>query len=65
MRAMPADRDAQFKTVLQVLSILCLIGLLAMVFHKGFADLSVLWRQHSGGDFWAALGRYLLRNLAG
>jgi hypothetical protein len=65
MRAMSTDRDALFKTVLQVLSILCLIGLMAMVFHKGFADLSVLWRQHAGGDFWAALGRYLLRNLAG
>lgn len=65
MRAMVTDRDAQFKTVLQVLSILCLMGLMAMIFHKGFADVSVLWRQHSGGDFWLALARYLLRNMAG
>ncbi len=62
---MPTDRDALFKTALQVLSILCLIGLMAMIFHKGLADLSVVWRQHSGGDFWVALARYLLRNLAG
>ena len=42
-----------------------LIGLVAMVLHKGFADVSVVWQQHSGAEFWKALGRYLLRNLAG
>jgi hypothetical protein len=62
---MPTDRDALFKTALQIFSILCLIGLMALIFHKGFADLSVVWREHSGGDFWVALARYLLRNLAG
>lgn len=62
---MPTDRDDLFKTVLQVVSILCLVGLMAMIFHKGFADLAVVWQQHSGGDFWIALARYFLRNLAG
>ena len=62
---MPKDPDAFFKTALQVVGILGLTGMLAMVFHKGFADISILWQQHSGGDFWAALARYLFRNLAG
>lgn len=59
------NRDDLFKTVLQVFSILCLIGLLSMIFHKAWADIAVLWQQHAGGDFLAALARYLLRNLAG
>lgn len=62
---MATDRDALFKTLLQVVSILILIGMLSMIFHKGYADISVIWRQHSGGDFWAALARYLFRNMAG
>jgi hypothetical protein len=59
------DRDAHFKTALQVLGILGMAGMLSMVFHKGFVDIAVLWQQHSGGEFWAALARYFFRNLAG
>lgn len=58
-------RDEHFKTALQILAILCLVGLFAMIFHKAFVDISVVWQQHSGADFWVALGRYLFRNLAG
>jgi hypothetical protein len=58
-------REDVFKTVLQVFSILCLIGLLSMIFHKAWADVAVLWQQNAGGNFLAALARYLLRNLAG
>jgi hypothetical protein len=57
--------DELFKSALQVLAILCLIALLSMVAHKAFADIAVLTQQHSGGDFWAALARLVLRNLAG
>lgn len=59
------DPDARFKTVLQLLAILGLIGVAAMVFHKAFADIGTLWQQHSGADFWAALARYVFKNLAG
>lgn len=59
------DPDARFKTVLQILAILGLIGVAATVFHKALADLSLLWQQHSGGDFWAAFARYVFKNLAG
>jgi hypothetical protein len=58
-------REEHIKTALQVVGILCLMGLFAMIFHKAFVDISVVWQQHSGGDFWVALGRYLFRNLAG
>lgn len=58
-------RDEHFKTALQIFAIVCLLGLMSMIFHKAFTDVAVLWQQHSGGDFWAALGRYLFRNLAG
>ena len=62
---MPDNHDEHFKTGLQIVAIICLMGLLAMIFHKAFADISLVWQQHSGGDFWVALGRYLFRNLAG
>lgn len=58
-------RDERFKTALQIVAIACLMGLVAVIFHKAFADISVLWQQYSGGDFWVSLGRYLFRNLAG
>jgi hypothetical protein len=54
-----------FKSALQVLAILCLIALFSMIAHKAFADIALLMQQHSGGDFWAALARRVLRNLAG
>jgi hypothetical protein len=54
-----------FKSALQVLAILCLIALFSMVAHKALADIAVLAQQHSAGDFWAALARHVLRNLAG
>lgn len=62
---MQHNSDERFKTALQIVAILGLVGLLSMVFHKAFADISLVWQQHSGGDFWVALARYLLRNLAG
>ena len=62
---MNREHSQLFKSALQVLAILCLIALFSMVAHKAFADITVLAQQHSGGDFWAALARHVLRNLAG
>ena len=62
---MSKDHDSPFTTALQLLAILCLIALFSMVLHKAFADLSALAQQHSGADFWAAVARHVLRNLAG
>ena len=62
---MNRDYNEFFKSVLQVLAILCLIALFSMIAHKAIADIARLAQQHSGGDFWAALARHVLRNLAG
>lgn len=53
------------KTLLQIFSVFCMSFILATIFHKGFADISVIAQRHSGGEFWLALARYFLRNLAG
>lgn len=53
------------KTVLQAAGIVGLAIIAVIVIHKGFVDISTLARQHSGGDFWIALVRYLFRNMAG
>ena len=53
------------KTVLQVLAILMLAGIVLILLHKGYADMTQLARDHPGGGFWKALARYIFRNLAG
>jgi hypothetical protein len=60
MSASPAS-----KTIMQVLAILCIVALASVILYKGFADVWVLAQKHSGGEFWLALGRYVMRNLAG
>jgi hypothetical protein len=62
---MSRNRDDLFRTALQVLAVVCLVLLFTTIFHKVFADISALARQYSGSDFWAALARQLIRNLAG
>jgi hypothetical protein len=64
-RVMAKDRDELFRSALQVVAVLYLVALLAMILHKAIADVSRLAQQHSGADFWAALARQMLRNLAG
>jgi hypothetical protein len=63
--AVNRDYSDFLKSVLQVLAILCLIALLSVVALKAFADITPLAQRHSGVDFWVALARHLLRNLAG
>jgi hypothetical protein len=63
--AMNRDRGKLFESVLQVLAIACLIGLFSMVAHRAVVDIAALAQLHSGGDFWAALARHVLRNLPG
>jgi hypothetical protein len=53
------------KTLLQIFSVFCMSFILATIFHKGYADISVIAQRHAGGEFWLALARYFLRNLAG
>jgi hypothetical protein len=56
--------EERVKTVFQVLAILGLAGIMMVLLHKGFADVSAIARENPG-SFWSALARYLFRNLAG
>lgn len=53
------------KTLIQFLAALAMAGILSMIAHKGYADISVIAAKHSGGEFWRALAVYLIGNLAG
>lgn len=50
--------------VTQAIAIGCLAVLFSMIVHKGYVDVSALAAKHSGGEFWVAVARYLLANLA-
>ncbi len=57
--------EALFKSALQLVAILGLALIFAVILHKGYADIARLAQQHAGSDFWAALARYIFKNLAG
>jgi hypothetical protein len=61
---MQKNADERARTFFQVLAIVLLAGIVGVLLHKGYADVSQIAREHPGG-FWSALGRYLFRNLAG
>jgi len=62
---MSTRADAIFKTVLQIVAIVLLALIVAVILHKGYADVSAISREHSGADFWRALARHLFKNLSG
>ena len=53
------------RTLLQVLAVATLVLIYSMILHKGYTDVSALARKHSGGEFWTALAKYFIGNLAG
>ena len=53
------------KEVLHKLAIFAGMLLLSMILHKGITDVSVIAEKHSGRQFWVALGKYFIGNLAG
>lgn len=50
--------------LLQILAILAMLVIWLMIVSKGFSDISSLM-QNEPDDFWRALAKYLLKNLAG
>ncbi|MEJ5989892.1 hypothetical protein WG902_07835 [Ramlibacter sp. PS3R-8] len=54
-----------FKSIAQVVAILCLAGILAVIAHKGYKDMQALTRESSGKGFGVDLLRHIFRNLAG
>jgi len=51
--------------LLHKLAIFAGVLLLSMILHKGVTDISVIAEKHSGQQFWVALGKYFIGNLAG
>ena len=49
----------------QGLAIFAMAFILGMIVHKGYNDVSALAEKHSGKQFWVALARYCIGNLAG
>jgi hypothetical protein len=63
MRA--SDVGISGKNLLQVAAVFCMIGVWAIIVHKAYGTVSVMAQKHSGAEFWLALARYLMANLAG
>jgi hypothetical protein len=63
--SMDKRTEERFKTVLQVIAIALLAAIVGVILHKAHGDVAALARDTAGGDFWKALARQLLRNLAG
>ena len=49
----------------QGLAVLAMALLLSMIAHKAHHDLSIIAEKHSGAEFWWAVGRYVIGNIAG
>jgi len=49
----------------QRLAVLAMVALLSMIAHKAHHDLSIIAEKHSGAEFWRAVGRYIIGNIAG
>jgi hypothetical protein len=49
----------------QALAIACMAFIVGTIAHKGVVDITALAQRHAGAEFWPALARYLLGNIAG
>ena len=65
MSTEPIEPNDATKDVLQKLAIFAAILLFSTILHKGITDVSVIAEKHSGQQFWIALGKYFIGNLAG
>jgi hypothetical protein len=62
----PRRRETDGRATLgQALAIVVAAFMVGTILHKGVADLSALAQRHAGADFWPALARYLIGNIAG
>jgi len=58
-------RSGWFGALVQKGAVVFLVLMCSVILHKGAADISGLAVKHSGKEFWVALTRYLIGNLAG
>ncbi|MDH5221251.1 MAG: hypothetical protein OEW94_08490 [Betaproteobacteria bacterium] len=62
---MRAALDGFWPGLLQKAAVVVLVLMLSTIAHKGYGDISALSARHSGQEFWVALTRYFIGNLAG
>lgn len=60
-----SDVSISGKNLLQIVAILCMILIWVIIIHKAQGTVSALAQKHSGVEFWLALARQLMANLAG
>ena len=54
-----------WSALLQKVAIVVFALMFSTIVHKGYVDISALAYKHSGQEFWVALARYFLGNIAG
>jgi hypothetical protein len=59
------DASISGKNLLQIVAIFCMILVWVIIVHKAYGTVSGLAQKHSGVEFWLALARHLMANLAG
>jgi len=57
--------SGRFGALVQKGAVVFLVLMCTVILHKGAVDVSGLAAKHSGKEFWVALTRYLVGNLAG
>lgn len=60
-----SDAGISGKNLLQIVAIFCMILVWVIIVHKAYGTVAALAQKHSGVEFWLALGRHLMANLAG
>ncbi len=60
-----SDAGISGKNLLQIVAIFCAILVWVIIVHKAYGTVSVMAQKHSGVEFWLALARHLMANLAG
>ena len=58
-------KGESWKTASQMLAILAMAAILSMVAHKAHHDITLIAAKHSGVEFWKAVGKYVIGNIAG
>ena len=62
---MVGERRISGRNLLQIAAIFGAIFVWAIIIHKAYAVSTMLAQKHSGAEFWMALLRHFLGNLAG
>ena len=58
------ERDVSGRLA-QALAVACMAFIVGTISHKGVVDIAALAQRHAGAEFWPALARYLIGNIAG